>query len=169
MKEHTIDTIKYLTSMVTFEEIPTRVTLSLSITGCRGTCVGCHSPELRRNIGTELTDEELDALIRKNNGVNCVLFLGEGTNQARLLQLAERVRNHWKMDVALYSGRDEVEEVVWNAFDFLKIGSYKSEFGPLNNPNTNQRLYHFSKFYSSSVGGRKGWRDITSYFWRKKF
>ena len=42
-------------------------------------------------------------------------------------------------------------------------------FGPLNNPNTNQRLYHFSKFYSSSVGGRKGWRDITSYFWRKKF
>ena len=114
-----------------------------------------------------MTDEELDALIRKNNGVNCVLFLGEGTNQARLLQLAERVRNHWKMDVALYSGRDEVEEAVWNAFDFLKIGSYKSEFGPLNNPNTNQRLYHFSKIYSSSVGGRKGWRDITSYFWRK--
>ena len=83
MKEHTIDTIKYLTSIVAFEEIPTRVTLSLSITGCRGTCVGCHSPELRRNIGTELTDEELDTLIRKNNGVNCVLFLGEGTNQAR--------------------------------------------------------------------------------------
>lgn len=116
-----------------------------------------------------MTDEELDTLIRKNNGVNCVLFLGEGTNQVRLLQLAERVRNHWKMDVALYSGRDEVEEAVWNAFDFLKIGSYRSEFGPLNNPNTNQRLYHFSKFYSSSVGGRKGWKDITSYFWRKKF
>lgn len=158
--------IRFLNTAVTFEEIPTRVTLSISITGCKGTCVGCHSPELRKNIGTELTDEELDALIRKNGGVNCVLFLGEGTNSSRLLQLAERVRNHWKMDVALYSGRDEVEEGIWDAFDFLKIGSFKSELGPLNSPNTNQRLYRFSKFYNGSVGGRKGWKDVTSYFWR---
>ena len=143
--------MKYLNSAIVFEEIPTRVTLSLSITGCK-----------------ELTNEELDALIHKNNGVNCVLFLGEGTNPSRLLQLAERVRNHWKMDVALYSGRDEVEEEIWNAFDFLKIGSYKPEFGPLNNPNTNQRLYHFSKLNNGSVDGRKGWIDLTPYFWRNK-
>ena len=161
--------IKYVTSMVTFEEIPTEVTLSLSISNCQGKCPGCHSPELRCNIGTELTNEKLDELITKNSGISCVLLLGEGNDKEELIRVAERVRNHWKLRVALYSGRDEVEEVIWNAFDFLKIGSYKSEFGPLNNPNTNQRLYHFSKFYSSSVGGRKGWRDITSYFWRKKF
>ena len=58
--------------MVTFEEIPTEVTLSLSISNCQGKCPGCHSPELRCNIGTELTNEKLDELITKNSGISCV-------------------------------------------------------------------------------------------------
>ena len=65
--------------MVTFEEIPTEVTLSLSISNCQGKCPGCHSPELRCNIGTELTNEKLDELITKNSGISCVLLLVEAS------------------------------------------------------------------------------------------
>ena len=61
--------IKYLNTMVTFAEIPVEVTLSINITNCQNKCPGCHSPELRENIGTELTKDELNNLINKNKGV----------------------------------------------------------------------------------------------------
>ena len=139
--------------MVTFEEIPTEVTLSLSISNCQGKCPGCHSPELRCNIGTELTNEKLDELITKNSGISCVLLLGEGNDKEELIRVAERVRNHWKLAVALYSGRDIVEEDVWEAFDYVKIGRYVASLGPLNKVTTNQRLY-------------KSRKDITNLFWK---
>ena len=145
--------IKYVQSMVTFEEIPTEVTLSLSISNCQNRCSGCHSPELRGNIGTELTNEVLDELINKNNGISCVLLLGEGNDRLRLIDIAKRVRNEHKLAVALYSGRDNVEEDVWNAFDYVKIGRYVASLGPLNKVTTNQRLY-------------KSGKDITNLFWK---
>ena len=139
--------------MVTFEEIPTEVTLSLSISNCQNRCSGCHSPELRCNIGTELTNEVLDELINKNNGISCVLLLGEGNDRSRLIDIAKRVRNEHKLAVALYSGRDNVEEDVWNAFDYVKIGRYVASLGPLNKVTTNQRLY-------------KSRKDVTNLFWK---
>ena len=145
--------IKYVQSMVTFEEVPTEVTLSLSISNCQNRCSGCHSPELRCNIGTELTNEVLDELINKNNGISCVLLLGEGNDRSRLIDIAKRVRNEHKLAVALYSGRDNVEEDVWNAFDYVKIGRYVASLGPLNKVTTNQRLY-------------KSGKDITNLFWK---
>lgn len=149
--------IKYVKSMVTFEELPTEVTLSLSISNCQNRCPGCHSAELRANIGTQLTDNSLDDLITKNNGVSAVLFLGEGNDKDELIKLAEHVRKHWKLRVALYSGREDVENDIWNTFDYIKVGGYKSEFGPLTNVNTNQRLYRIEN------GNRK---DITHMFWK---
>lgn len=159
--------IKFTTTAVTFEEIPTEVTLSLAISNCRGNCPGCHSPELRGDNGTELTEEILDALIQKNSGVSCVLFLGEGNNASDLRKMAERVRNHWKLHVALYSGRERIEDELWECFDYIKLGPYIESLGPLNKVTTNQRLYRYSPWYSDVSCGRKGWRDITSLFWRK--
>lgn len=159
--------IKFTTSMVTFEEIPTEVTLSLAISNCRGTCPGCHSPELRGDNGVELTEEVLDTLIRKNSGVSCVLFLGEGKSPSDLIKLADRVRNHWKLSVALYSGRERIEDDLWEHFDYVKIGPYVESLGPLNKVTTNQRLYRYSPWFSDVSCGHKGWRDITLMFWRK--
>lgn len=159
--------IKYVTSMVTFEEVPTEVTLSLSISNCQGKCPGCHSPELRCNIGTELTNEKLDELIMKNSGISCVLLLGEGNDKEELIKLADRVRNHWKLSVALYSGRERIEDDLWEHFDYVKIGPYVESLGPLNKVTTNQRLYRYSPWFSDVSCGHKGWRDITSMFWRK--
>lgn len=153
--------------MVTFEEIPLEVTLSLAISNCNGTCPGCHSPELRGDNGIELTEEVLDLLIQKNSGVSCVLFLGEGKSPSELRKLAVRVRNHWKLSVALYSGRSRIEDDLWDYFDYVKIGPYIESFGPLNKVTTNQRLYHYNPLYSDISCGKNGWRDITSMFWKK--
>ena len=132
--------IKYITSQVTFEELPTEVTLSLSISNCQNRCLGCHSPELRGNIGIELTDAELKRLINKNSGVNCVLLLGEGNDKGRLIELAGLIRSIG-LKAALYSGRDEVEEDLFQVFDYIKVGRWDERFGPLNSCTTNQILY----------------------------
>ena len=149
--------IKYLPGLtdIVLEEIPDRVTLAVEITNCQGSCPGCHSPFLRKDIGEELTEKALDAMLDDNFGVNCLLFLGEGNDRDALLRLAAYIRaSRPGLELALYSGRTSVEKEITEMFDYVKIGPYIAECGPLNERTTNQRLY------------RRG-VDITSRFWRK--
>lgn len=141
-----------MTSVV-MEEIPDRVSLAVDISNCRGNCVGCHSPFLKQDVGEELTADIIDRIVADNFGVNCFLFLGEGQDPQAILSLAAHVRE-LGLDVALYSGREEVEDEFWEAFDYLKLGPYRPECGPLNKRTTNQRLYHHGK-------------DITERFWKR--
>ncbi len=150
--------IKYLPALtdIVLEEIPDRVTLAVEITNCQGSCPGCHSPFLREDIGEELTEAALDALLDDNFGVNCLLFLGEGNDPDSLLRLAAHIRSgHPAVELALYSGRCGVEKEIREMFDYVKIGPYIAELGPLNERTTNQRLYCRGE-------------DITSRFWRKE-
>jgi anaerobic ribonucleoside-triphosphate reductase activating protein len=155
--------IKYLNTAVTFAEIPTEVTLAINITNCTHNCIGCHSPELREDIGEELTPEVLLNLILKNSGISCVLFLGEGNSLSELNRLVKTVKNSCNLKFALYSGAEKLPNDVWWLFDYVKIGPYKEECGPINKVTTNQRLY-------KKVGNnpRIGilWDDITKLFWR---
>ena len=64
------------------------------------------------------------------------------------------------MKVAIYSGRDEVEPEMWDMFDYIKLGPYIEEKGPLENPNTNQKLYKIDRKNNQKI-------DITNMFWRK--
>ena len=150
--------IKYLPEMtsVVLEEIPDRVSLAVDISNCRGNCVGCHSPFLKKDIGVELTPEIIDALVADHFGVNCFLFLGEGRDVEALLDMAAHVRS-LGLEVAVYSGREVVEDIFWTHFDYIKLGPYRPECGPLNKTTTNQRLYRV-------VEGRP--EDITFRFWR---
>ena len=152
--------LKYVPSMtsVVLEEIPDRVSLAVDISNCRGNCVGCHSPFLKQDIGEELTPAVIDALVADNFGVNCFLFLGEGKDPETLLSLARHARS-LGLETALYSGREEVEEEYWQVFDYIKLGPYLPECGPLNQPTTNQHLYHI-------IEGKPV--DITARFWRKR-
>ena len=110
--------IKYVPEMtsVVMEEIPDRVSLAVDISNCRGNCIGCHSPFLKKDIGQELTPEVIDRLVADNFGVNCFLFLGEGRDPEALLDLASHVRSKG-LFAAVYSGREEVEEIFWDYFD----------------------------------------------------
>lgn len=167
--------IKYvpqLTSVV-LEEIPDRVSLAVEISNCRGCCPGCHSPFLKEDIGSELTPERIDALVRDNFGVDCFLFLGEGQDPERLCALAAHVRS-LGLFPAVYSGRQEVDDILWKAFDYVKVGPYIEALGPLNRPTTNQRLYRALKSGEAAVAdasvvekaGRL-FQDITPRFWHR--
>ena len=135
--------IKYLPELtsVVLEEIPDKVSLAVEITQCQGSCVGCHSPFLRKDIGEELTEAAITAMVQDNYGVNCFLFLGEGRAPEALLRLARHARS-LGLETALYSGRTTVEETFFDVFDYVKTGPFIPEKGPLNNPGTNQRLYY---------------------------
>lgn len=137
--------IKYLPSLtdIVLEEIPDKVSLAVEISNCQGSCIGCHSPFLKQDIGEELSTHIIDKLIADNFGINCFLFLGEGKDQEALLSLAQHIREHYPhIETALYSGRKKVEDYLFDTFDYIKIGPYLAQFGPLNSPTTNQRLYH---------------------------
>ena len=149
--------IKYVPELtdIVLEEIPDKVTLAVEISNCRGSCPGCHSPFLKRDIGEELTPEAVDKLIADNYGVNCFLLLGEGRDKEALLGIAEHLRRtHPGLERAVYSGRTEVVPEIYAAFDYVKVGPDVEAAGPLNSPTTNQRLYHHGE-------------DITARFWHK--
>ena len=155
------------TVQVVFEEIPDEISLAIEITNCPGHCVGCHSPWLREDIGEELTVEKLNDLIDKNRGITCVLFMGEGKDPEGLkrLALSPKLRSDYPYKVALYSGRETVEEEYDDYFDYIKVGEYIEAFGPLNKETTNQRLFEIVPCITGLESPR---RDITYKFWRKK-
>ena len=158
--------IKYVPEMtnVVLEEIPDRLTLAIDISNCTGLCEGCQSPFLRRDVGVELTPEAIDSLIAGNFGINCFLFLGEGNDHAALMSAANYVRRAYpSLALGLYSGRESVEEDVWELFDYVKIGPFRPSCGPLNKTTTNQRLYRILH----NADGTRTVDDITARFWRK--
>jgi len=155
--------IKYLpeSASVVLEEIPDKLSLAVEISNCRGSCEDCHSPHLRGDIGEELTPSIIDALIDDNFGVNCFLFLGEGNDVDALLRLVKHINKKYpSVDVALYSGLPHTDKRVWDYFDYVKVGSYKAECGPLNKPSTNQRMYRLER-----GKGKRSAIDITERFW----
>ena len=95
--------------------------------------------------------------MKENYGIDCFLFMGEGKDRGRLLELAKYIKHNYNLKVAIYSGRNNVEFDFYEVFDYIKVGEYKEEFGPLNKDTTNQRLYEIT---SNSV------IDITYKFWK---
>jgi len=150
--------VKYIPNdvSVVFAEIPDEITLAINISNCPGSCPGCHSPYLQTDTGEELTAEILGCLISKNTGITCVSFMGEGKDKETLLSLAQYVRE-MGLKTALYSGRLEVPDDYNAYFDYIKIGPYIAEKGPLNKTTTNQALYQI-------IDGER--LDITFKFWR---
>lgn len=145
--------VKSADNSIVFEEVPDRVTLAFSITNCQNRCKGCHSAHLRCDIGEILDEKVIDEKFSKTIKLcNCVLFLGEGNDKESLLKLNDYIKSKYNIETAIYCGRDFVEDELFDHFDFVKVGSYKEEFGPLNKKTTNQRLYYHKN-------------DITYKFW----
>lgn len=164
--------IKYTDTQIVFEEIPNEVTLAINISNCQHHCKGCHSPYLRENIGTELTEEELERLINDNMGITCVAFMGEGNDIDTLASLGLMVKCEFDLKIAIYSGSEDLPERFWWDFDYIKLGPYDEELGPINKPTTNQRLYEHYKGAIENCAVVKGvrrshWLDITKSFWKE--
>ena len=157
--------MKYVETMVVFREVPDEVTLAINISNCPVKCPGCHSSYLAQDIGEELDKESLAMLVKRNPGISCVSFMGGDAEPAKVGQLAMEVK---KLDPSLktcwYSGRDlEHAKPNLEVLDFVKVGPYIEEMGPLDSPSTNQRFYKIEH-------GPQGVEltDMTGWF-RKKF
>lgn len=151
--------LKYLNTQVTFAEVPDEITLCINITGCKNGCKNCHSSYLAQDIGTELTFNEVRKLIKKNSGISCIALMGGDAEPDKINTLAFFIINHYgSIKVAWYSGRQELNNNIDLCnFDYIKLGPYKEEFGPLNSRTTNQRFY--------KVNGKE-LVDITNKFWK---
>lgn len=150
--------LKYVDAKVVFAEVPNEVTLAINISNCPCQCKGCHSSYLAQDIGTELTFNEVRKLIRKNSGISCIAIMGGDAEPDKINTLASFIINHYNsIKVAWYSGRQELSNSIdLSNFDYIKLGPYKEESGPLNSRTTNQRFY--------KVNGRE-LVDITSRFY----
>ena len=158
--------LKYVpkdTSIV-FSEIPDEISLAINISGCPHHCPGCHSPYLQKDYGVVLDEETLDQLIDYNPGITCVVFMGGDGDKETLKRLASHIAvKGYK--VAWYSGEKEIDmfEFGW-FFDYIKVGPYIENLGPINQPTTNQRLYKIGRFYNQN---QIMLDDITNKFWKK--
>ena len=136
--------LKYVDTLIGFREVPDEVTLCINISNCPCNCKGCHSSYLAEDIGEPLNKASLKELIENNEGISCVSFMGGDSDATYITALASWVKTHTNLKVAWYSGRQELADIVskhllW--FDYIKLGPYKEEFGPLNSRTTNQRFY----------------------------
>lgn len=147
--------------MVTFSEFPDEISLCINISNCPCNCTGCHSSYLSEDIGTLLTMRKLKELVDSNKGITCIGFMGGDTEPHYINTLAQQIKESTDLKVGWYSGRQELNKFInpkW--FDFIKLGPYIEEKGPLNNPNTNQKMYKVEH-----NKGSYALVDITSKFW----
>jgi len=157
--------LKFTNSSIVFQELPNEVTLAINIAGCPNKCVGCHSSFLQEDIGEDLTYEKLEDLIRNNDGITAVCFMG-GDSQPQYINLFAGYLYARFPDIRVgwYSGRSEIYlDVIYYFFDYIKIGPYIPEFGPLNNPKTNQKLFKVT--HPNGYMQKPKLIDITSSFW----
>lgn len=133
--------MKYVDTQVVFREVPDEVTLAINISGCPVKCPGCHSSYLAQDIGEILDTDALGRLIDNNRGISCVSFMGGDADPSYVRQLADYVHGRG-LKTCWYSGRgiDCAKEVL-GSLDFVKVGPYIEEYGPLDYSTTNQRFY----------------------------
>lgn len=158
--------LKYVDAKVVFAEVPDEVTLAINISNCPCQCKSCHSSYLAQDIGTELTFNEIRKLVKKNSGISCIALMGGDAEPKRINDLASFIMHHYSLKVAWYSGRQELStDINLENFDYIKLGPYREEFGPLNSKTTNQR---FCKVHRKVVSGLVGYEleDETYKFWK---
>ena len=149
--------LKYVDTKVTFAEVPNEISLCINISNCPCNCKGCHSSYLAEDIGNKLNSNSIKELINNNKGITCICFMGGDSNPLEIDALAHFTKIYFPIKTAWYSGRQELsKDINLNNFNFIKLGPYIEDLGPLNSKTTNQRFYKIEE-------GKLV--DITNLFW----
>jgi anaerobic ribonucleoside-triphosphate reductase activating protein len=154
--------LKFVNTGVVFQEIPDETTLSINISNCPNHCPGCHSQYLWQNIGEDLNEAAIDKFVDNfGKDITCICLMGGDSDMAGVQHLAEYIHAKYpSYKVGWYSGKLRLPMTVNKlVFDYIKIGPYIANLGPLNKPTTNQRLY------KKTPDGK--FEDITYRFWNK--
>lgn len=155
--------LKYVDSKVVFAEIPDEITLAINISNCPCHCEGCHSPYLADDIGEPLDLQHLTNLIDSNRGISCVCIMGGDANPSEVDDIAQDIKEYYpELKVAWYSGRQELsKEIELENFNYIKLGPYIKDKGPLNCRTTNQVMLEIDV-----IQGKVFKKDITAKFWK---
>lgn len=159
--------LKYVNTEITFLEVPDEITLCINISNCPCHCIGCHSSYLAEDIGEKLILDKIYKLIENNEGITCICFMGGDSSPKEIDMFARCIKDLYDIKVAWYSGRQELsKDINLKWFDFVKLGPYKEECGPLNSKTTNQRMYKVVT--DNYEDGTSGYElvDITNKFWK---
>lgn len=163
--------LKYLRAEVAFGEVPSEVSLCIWISGCRNRCIGCHSPELRENKGTVLSDKRLKKLIEDNKGITCVCILGGESQPGWVLHMMRYIKEYFKtLKTAWYSGNEGIPPIIslnLHNFDYIKLGPYIEDKGSLTSRTTNQKFFKVIEKKLSGKTFQYDLKDITYKFWKE--
>ena len=167
--------LKFLNTSIGFREVPDEISLLINVTNCPYGCEGCHSPELQEDSGKLLTVDSLKGLIlsyvgHAMNPITCITFLGDGGNIEELGKLIEYAHKKGFL-TCLYTGSTGVCNAITCSkltLDFIKVGRYLKEMGPLDSKGTNQKFYKIH-YLQLPDGTSNGWNleDITYKFQKK--
>lgn len=163
--------LKFSEAVIGLAEVPDEITLCINISNCPCHCKDCHSAYLAEDIGENLNLSSLRSLLMYNKGISCVAFMGGDSNPKMVNGMARWIkRNYRELKIAWYSGRQELSKNInLRNFDFIKLGPYEKDKGPLNKRTTNQRFYEIKKNNTLEISLlQKRWilEDITYKFWK---
>ena len=134
--------LKYVDTKVTFSEVPDEISLCINISNCHCHCKNCHSSYLAEDIGEKLTLDKIYKLIDNNEGITCICFMGGDSSPKEMDMFARCIKDLYDIKVAWYSGRQELsKDIDIRNFDYIKLGPYVEELGPLTSKTSNQKFY----------------------------
>lgn len=167
--------LKFANHGIGFREVPNEISILINISNCPYRCDECHSPELQGDNGLPLTIEALDGLIAFYNlhgkvPITCICFMGDGGNMPAIGKLIKHCHDEGFL-TCLYTGSTNTYEAIKysdNTLNFIKIGPYLKEHGPLDNSNTNQKFYEI--LYRGDTNGNEWYvlNDLTCLFQNKE-
>ena len=139
--------LKYAGYDIVCQEIPDEITLALNLSLCPNNCPGCHSAYLASDIGEELTPAFLHSLVASYaSAITCVALMGGDNDPQAVETLLRSVKEAFPtLRTGWYSGKNTLPPH-WQSttIDYIKIGAYKADHGPLSSPHTNQRFYRIN-------------------------
>lgn len=146
--------IKAYDYAITFVEFPDEIALCFNISNCPCLCEGCSENYLKENTGKEVTESFLDSVLLpyKNYGLTLIGFMGGDSDYETLKSLVDLIHTKYKLKVGFYSGRDFINLDLAGVVDYYKYGRFilpkgeedtwlKQTCGPINFPNSNQKIY----------------------------
>lgn len=142
--------LKYVNHDIVFQEYPDEVTLAINLSRCPNHCPGCHSSFLCEDVGEPLTTSLLLALADSYQGeITCIGLQGGDNDPEALCRLAADVKEAQpSLHVGWYSGRSQLPEMEGgfplHLFDYIKLGPWREQYGPLSSPTTNQRFFRIN-------------------------
>ena len=124
--------LKVYDSAVTFSEFPDEITLCVNISNCPGYCDGCSEPWLLKDIGEELTNEKIDALINEHKDITVFGLMGGDNDHNDVVRVVNYIHTKYpQLKVGMYSGRDYMSMKLLEVLDLYKIGRFIMPKGPV--------------------------------------